>query len=292
MRSMTGYSKIVYEDENFSLKMEIKSINNKSLNLKIKQPYLLNFLENNIRTEVAQFVTRGSVDLKIDFTDKRDLNRMYTYDKGLAHAYVNILDEMENDFSLKFSNKMDILVKNLNIIQKNDFEIDEKEYSNFILVQLRILLEGFVKNKDEEGSRLLSYFTDKILILEKKIKEIKKYKEKVVENYKNTLIERLNKIKGEIEINENDILKEILLYTDKSDISEEVSRLDSHIIQLKKNLLGNNSVIGKKIDFILQEIFRELNTTGVKCNMYEISELVVESKNEIEKLREQIMNIE
>ena len=114
----------------------------------------------------------------------------------------------------------------------------------------------------------------------------------VVDTYKTKLLERLEKVKGSIEFKEEDILKEILLFTDKSDISEEISRLDSHMEQLKKELQIKGEPVGKKIDFILQEIYRELNTTGVKSNLYEISKLIVESKNELEKIREQSMNIE
>jgi len=292
MRSMTGYAKLFFEDDRFSLKIEIKSINNKNLNVKLKQPYILNYLEPLIRTELAKFVTRGSIELKIDFLDKRDLDRMFTYDKDLAFAYVSVLNEIERDFSAAFTNKMDILVKNLNVIQRNDTEFDENEYTDFILEKLRELLRDFVKTKEEEGCRLSAYFSEKTDLLQEKIQKIKGFQDRVVENYRTLLVERLNKIKGNLEISENDILKEILLFTDKSDISEEISRLESHLAQLKKDLAGNRGVIGKKIEFILQEIFRELNTTGVKCNMYEIAEIVVEAKNEVEKLREQIMNIE
>lgn len=133
---------------------------------------------------------------------------------------------------------------------------------------------------------------ERIEVLESKIEEIKKFKDIVVSNYKAKLLERLEKIKEEVEFKEEDILKEILLFTDKSDISEEISRLDSHLTQLKLEMNSSEIAIGKKIDFILQEIFRELNTTGVKCNLYDISKLVVESKNELEKIREQAMNIE
>ncbi|MGF6905499.1 YicC family protein [Fusobacterium sp. PH5-44] len=292
MRSMTGYSKIVYEDESFSLKLEIKSINNKNLNLKLKSPYSINFLENSIRTEVASKVTRGSVDLKIDFRDKREVEDQYTYDKDLSHAYMNILKNMERDFSDKFISKMDVLVKNLNVIQKKDFEINEEEYSAILFSNLSKLLDDFIKSKEAEGIRLRDYFIEKVSIIESKILEINKYKDIVVENYKTALLERLNKIKDNIEIDDADILKEILLYTDKCDISEELSRLESHMIQLKEDIMSDNPVIGKKIDFILQEIFRELNTAGVKSNMYDISKLVVECKNEIERIREQVMNIE
>ena len=292
MRSMTGYSKLNFEDEKFAINLELKSVNNKNLNLKIKLPYNLNFLENAIRTEVASKISRGSLDLKIEFEDKRELGEIFDYDRSLSSAYMKILKEMENDFDEKFTNKMDILVRNLNVIKKNDFEIDENEYSKFILEKIQELLVGFIKTKEDEGNRLRLYFMERIEVLESKIEEIKKFKDIVVSNYKIKLLERLEKIKEEVEFKEEDILKEILLFTDKSDISEEISRLDSHLTQLKLEMNSSEIAIGKKIDFILQEIFRELNTTGVKCNLYDISKLVVESKNELEKIREQAMNIE
>lgn len=292
MRSMTGYSKLNFEDEKFAIKLELKSVNNKNLNLKIRLPYNLNFLENAIRTEVASKISRGSLDLKIEFEDKRELGEIFDYDRSLSSAYMKILKEMENDFDEKFTNKMDILVRNLNVIKKNDFEIDENEYSKFILEKIQELLVGFIKTKEDEGNRLRLYFMERIEVLESKIEEIKKFKDIVVSNYKAKLLERLEKIKEEVEFKEEDILKEILLFTDKSDISEEISRLDSHLTQLKLEMNSSEIAIGKKIDFILQEIFRELNTTGVKCNLYDISKLVVESKNELEKIREQAMNIE
>lgn len=292
MRSMTGYSKLSYQDDKYALSMELKSVNNKNLNLKIKLPYNLNFLEGAIRTEIASKVSRGSLDLKIEFNDLRDLGKLFDYDKEQSRGYMNVLLEMEKDFNEKFTNKMDILVRNLNVIKKNDFEIDEEEYTNFILEKIRELLIPFIKTREEEGERLRVYFLERIAILENNIEEIKKYKDTVVETYRNKLLERLEKIKGNIEFKEEDILKEILLFTDKSDISEEISRLDSHMEQLKKELSLKGVAVGKKIDFILQEIYRELNTTGVKSNLYEISKLIVECKNELEKIREQSMNIE
>ena len=292
MRSMTGYSKLTYQDESFAINMELKSVNNKNLNLKIKLPYNLNFLEGAIRTEVASKISRGSLDLKIEFEDKRELGKLFDYDRNLSSAYMNVLKEMENDFNEKFTNKMDILVRNLNVIQKNDFEIDENEYSFFVLKKVNELLIPFIQTREDEGDRLKAYFLERVNVLEEKIIEIKKYKEIVVENYKEKLMERLDKIRGTIDFKEEDILKEILLFTDKSDISEEISRLDSHMEQLRKEMESRDTAVGKKIDFILQEIFRELNTTGVKCNLYDISKLIVECKNELEKIREQAMNIE
>lgn len=291
MRSMTGYSKEYFENEKYAISLEIKSVNNKNLNLKIKSPHMLNFLENKIRTEVASRVTRGSIDLKIEFQDKREVDNLFEYEKNMTASYLKVLNAIEHEYEEKFSNKLDLLVKNLNVIRRNDLEIDEKEYENFIVKNLHLLLDSFVEMKEAEGARMKDYFLQCIAIIENNVNEIKKLKENIVINYKEKLLERLSKISN-IEFNDETLLREVLLFTDKSDISEEVSRLESHLIQLKIELDSPNAGVGKKIDFILQEIFRELNTSGVKCNLYDISKLIVECKNEIEKIREQALNIE
>ena len=290
MRSMTGYSKLSYQDENFQIGIEIKSVNNKSLNLKIKLPSMLNFLENKIRTQVGEAVTRGSIDLKIDFEDKRENEDMFEYDENMCRAYLSLLNDMEEKLGEKFTNKMDYLVRNLNVIKKK--ESDTEGYEVILSEKLAEVLESFVEFKREEGERLREYFKERVAFIEQRVEVIKSHKEEVVGIYKDKLIKRLDSLRGEIEFKEEDILKEILLFTDKSDISEEISRLESHLKQLKIELDSDSNTVGKKIDFILQEMFRELNTTGVKSNSYEISKLVVECKNEIEKIREQAMNIE
>jgi len=290
MRSMTGYSKISYQNYNFNIGMEIKSVNNKNLNLKIKIPNTLNFLENKIRATVASRISRGSIDLRITFEDRRDFENLYEYDQKMCEAYLNVLNKMEQDLNEKFSNKIDYLVNNFNVIKKK--EQNSNDYEEIIETQLQNLLNSFILFKEDEGSRLKEYFKERIIFIEKRLEKIKLHKEEIVGIYKDKLLKRLDRIKGEIEFSEEDILKEILLFTDKSDISEEVSRLDSHLKQLHIELDSDSEVIGKKIDFILQEMFRELNTTGVKSNSYEISKLVVECKSEIEKIREQAMNIE
>ncbi|ADO81970.1 YicC/YloC family endoribonuclease [Ilyobacter polytropus] len=292
MRSMTGYSKELFENDDFRVKIEIKSVNNKNLNLKIKLPYILNFMENKIKTEVASRVFRGSVDLRIDFEDKRELGDLFEYNSNLASSYMKVLEKLEEDFSEKFSNKLDILIKQPNVVRKNELEIDEAEYSDIVKKTLHKAIDSFLEMKEGEGSRLKLYFEDRIKSIEEKVVQIIEKKEEVAEDYREKLLERLEKVRRDIEFKEEDLLKEILLFTDKSDISEETSRLESHLEQFKIELEKNESSIGKKLDFILQEMFRELNTTGVKCNLYDISKLVVECKNEVEKIREQALNIE
>ena len=292
MRSMTGYSKLNYEDENYVISMEIKSVNNKNLTTKVKLPYNLNLLENYIRAEIASFISRGSIDFRIEFEDKNENLKSLKYDEDLAKSCMQILNKMEEDFNEKFSNKLDFLVRNFGVISQKDLDTDEEKYKEIISLKLRELLQDFVKTKVEEGNRLRNFFKEQLNILKLKVEEIKKLKPQVVENYRERLLANVNSVKANIDFKEEDILKEILLFSDRVDITEEVSRLESHFKQLEYEFNADKDSQGKKIEFIFQEIFREFNTMGVKSNMYEISKLVVEGKNELEKMREQIMNIE
>ena len=292
MRSMTGYSKLNYEDENYIISMEIKSVNNKNLATKVKLPYNLNLLENYIRAEIATFISRGSIDFRIEFEDKNESLKNLKYDEDLAKSCMQILNKMEEDFNEKFSNKLDFLVRNFGVISQKDLDSDEEKYKEIIGLKLRELLQEFVKTKVEEGNRLRGFFKEQLSILKSKVEEVKKLKPKVVENYRERLLANVNSVKADIDFKEEDILKEILLFSDRVDITEEVSRLESHFKQLEYEFDADKDSQGKKIEFIFQEIFREFNTMGVKSNMYEISKLVVEGKNELEKMREQIMNIE
>ena len=292
MRSMTGYSKLNYEDENYVISMEIKSVNNKNLTTKVKLPYNLSLLENYIRAEIASFISRGSIDFRIEFEDKNENLKSLKYDEDLAKSCMQILNKMEEDFNEKFSNKLDFLVRNFGVISQKDLDTDEEKYKEIISLKLRELLQDFVKTKVEEGNRLRSFFKEQLNILKSKVEEVKKLKPQVVENYRERLLANVNSVKADIDFKEEDILKEILLFSDRVDITEEVSRLESHFKQLEYEFNADKDSQGKKIEFIFQEIFREFNTMGVKSNMYEISKLVVEGKNELEKMREQIMNIE
>lgn len=292
MRSMTGYAKHIYEDEKFRVKIEMKSVNNKNLNLKIKQPYILNFLENRIKTGVSKRVYRGSVDLRVEFEDKSEQENLFEYNKNIALSYMEVLNNLERDLGEKFSNKMDILLKQPNVVKKNDLEIDEDEYLSVVLPCLDKAIDSFIIMKEQEGARLMGFFKERVGIIAKNVEFIDENRSRVVEEHRATLLEKMSKINEHINYSESDILREILLFTDKTDISEEVSRLKSHLEQFSLEIVADEDSCGKKLDFILQEMFRELNTAGVKCNLYDVSKVIVESKNEVEKIREQLLNIE
>lgn len=291
MRSMTGYSRLNYEDDELRINMEIKGVNNKNLVTKIKLPYNLTLLESVIRTQIASVIDRGSIDLRVDFEDKRESLQELKYDEDLAKSSMAILNKMEEDFQSKFSNKMDFLIRTFGVVSKKDLDIDENTYKEIIQDKLKDLLEKFIETKLDEGNRLKSFFKEQLQKLRENLEQIKELKSQVVENYKEKLLSNIKAIQQDIEIKDEDILKEVLIYADRVDITEEIMRLESHFKQLDIEFEETKNQ-GKKIEFIFQEIFREFNTMGVKANMYEISKLVVENKNELEKMREQIMNIE
>jgi len=289
---MTGYAKLVHEDDKYALQMEMRSVNNKNLSCKIKLPYNLNFLETKIRNEIATKVLRGSVELRIELEEKEENIEEIKYDRNLSKAYLETLSSMEKELGESFSNKMDFLVRNFNVLKKGNHEVSEEEYSQFLLPKVQELLIPFLKSRQEEGDRLQKFFLEKFEILKSYIAKVEEYQPMVVERYKEKLLSRLQSCREDLHFEESDILKEVMIFTDRADISEELSRLKSHLHQLEKELKSEEVGLGKKIEFLLQEIFRELNTTGVKSNLYEISNLVVSAKNELEKIREQIMNIE
>ncbi|MDY6172924.1 MAG: YicC/YloC family endoribonuclease [Fusobacterium necrophorum] len=292
MRSMTGYAKLLHEDEKYALQLEMKSVNNKNLSCKIKLPYNLNFLETKIRNEIATKVLRGSVELRIELEEKEESIEEIKYDKNLTKAYFETLSSMERELGENFSNKMDLLVRNFNVLKKGNRQVSEEEYSHFLVPKIQELLLPFLQSREEEGRRLQTFFLEKLEVLKGYVAKIEEYQAVVVERYKEKLLTRLQSCQEDLHFEENDILKEVMIFTDRADISEELSRLKSHLQQLERELNSEEAALGKKIEFLLQEIFRELNTTGVKSNLYEISNLVVSAKNELEKIREQIMNIE
>ena len=295
MRSMTGYAKKSFENDLFKISIEMKSVNNKNLNLRIKLPYILNFLENKIRTSISSKILRGSVDLRIDFEDKRENENMYEYNSSSAKAVLKTLNEMEEDLGISFEDKIEAVLKygNGNILSKAELDIDENLYENFVVENIERVVDSLNEMKEEEGLRLKDYFEERVRIIKDYLSEIETLKENVTLDYKEKLLNRLNSIQNDINFDEQDVLKEILIFADRSDISEETSRLKLHLDALEE-LFGDESKIdkGKKLDFLLQEAFRELNTMGVKSNYYPISKLVVEAKTEVEKLREQGMNVE
>lgn len=290
--SMTGFGRGEYKNDNYHFTVECRTINHKYVDINTRLPRKISFLEDKIRNVVKDYIKRGRVDLyiKLDLVGSEDVN--LKFDEKLASQYVNILNNIKSTFDLND----DITV--MNIAKFPDIiKCEEKEEDADLLWEmLKLALEESLKNlkemRCEEGIKLSNDIDTRCDLLKDYIEDIEKYSYNVVNEYKEKLNSRIAEIlENPSLIDENRLAQEVAIYADKCSITEEIVRFKSHIIQLKKAIHKDES-IGRKIDFLIQEMNRETNTIGSKSSDLNITNLVVEVKSELEKIREQIQNIE
>ncbi|WP_250673321.1 YicC/YloC family endoribonuclease [Paraclostridium ghonii] len=290
--SMTGFGRGEYKDDNYHFTVECRTINHKYVDINIRLPRKISFLEDKIRNVVKDYIKRGRVDLyiKLDLIGSEDVN--LKFDEKLASEYVNILNNIKNTFNLKDDISVMNIAKFPDIIKSEEKEEDEDLLWSMLK---KALADCLIKLKDmrvEEGSKLASDIDMRCDLLKDYIEQIENYSYNVVNEYKDKLNNRITEIlENPSLVDENRLAQEVAIYADKCSITEEIVRFKSHIIQLKKAIYKDES-IGRKIDFLIQEMNRETNTIGSKSSDLNITNLVVEVKSELEKIREQIQNIE
>lgn len=290
--SMTGFGRGEFKNDNYHFLIECKTINHKYCDINVRLPRKISFLEDKIRNYVKNFVKRGRVDLyiKLDLIGSEDVN--LKFDDKLATQYVNILKEIKEKFDLQDDISVMHVAKFPDIVKCEEKEEDEDLYWSMLREALDITLEKLGQMRQEEGKKLAEDTLERCDILKNIVNEIETYSDTVVDEYKEKLNIRINEILDNPSIvDENRLAQEIAIFADKSNITEEIVRFRSHIEQLKNTVVKNES-IGRKIDFLIQEMNREVNTMGSKSSNINITNLVVEVKSELEKIREQIQNIE
>ncbi|WP_297136729.1 YicC/YloC family endoribonuclease [Terrisporobacter sp.] len=290
--SMTGFGRGEFKNDNYHFLIECKTINHKYCDINVRLPRKISFLEDKIRNYVKNFVKRGRVDLyiKLDLIGSEDVN--LKFDDKLATQYVNILKEIKEKFDLQDDISVMNVAKFPDIVKCEEKEEDEDLYWSMLREALDIALEKLGQMRQEEGKKLAEDTLERCDILKNIVNKIETYSDTVVDEYKEKLSTRINEILDNPSIvDENRLAQEIAIFADKSNITEEIVRFKSHIEQLKNTVVKNES-IGRKIDFLIQEMNREVNTMGSKSSNINITNLVVEVKSELEKIREQIQNIE
>ena len=290
--SMTGFGRGEFKDDNYHFLIECKTINHKYCDINVRLPRKISFLEDKIRNYVKNFVKRGRVDLyiKLDLIGSEDVN--LKFDDKLASQYVNILNEIKEKFNLQDDISVMSVAKFPDIVKCEEKEEDEDLYWSMLREALDITLEKLGQMRQEEGKKLAEDTLERCDTLRSYVDEIEKYSDTIVNEYKEKLNNRIKEILEDPNIiDENRLAQEVAIFADKSNITEEIVRFRSHIEQLKKTVVKNDS-IGRKIDFLIQEMNREVNTMGSKSSNINITNLVVEVKSELEKIREQIQNIE
>jgi uncharacterized protein (TIGR00255 family) len=290
--SMTGFGRGEYKDDNYQFLVECKTINHKYADINIRLPRKLSFLEDKARILVKDYIKRGRVDLyiKLDLLCSEDVN--LKFDEALATQYVSILKQIKDKFDLVDDISVMNIAKFPDVIKTEEKEDDEDKLWSMLKVALENALLKLKEMRSEEGKKLAEDIQNRCDLLKNYIEDIEKYSYNVVIDYKEKLKNRISDMLEDPSIiDESRLAQEVAIYADKSSITEEIVRFKSHIEQLKNTVVKNES-IGRKIDFLIQEMNRETNTIGSKSSDLNITNLVVEVKSELEKIREQIQNIE
>ena len=291
IKSMTGFGRAKCEYEGREYNVEIKSVNHKYSDVSIKIPRQISYLEEKVRKEILTKVSRGKIDVFITLQDYSEKGKNIKINKELAKVYISQLRELAEETGITADiDVIDIskFPEVLNISNQDNEEI----YWDELRGVLDTALDNFVAMRETEGNKICDDLKVRMERIKEKVSKISSYSAGLVEEYIVKLNARVKELMSTDVIDENRLAQEIVIFSDKSSIQEELKRLDSHISQFLDLLSNGNSPVGKKLDFIIQEMNREVNTIGSKANSTKISEGVIELKTEIEDVREQIQNIE
>ena len=290
IKSMTGFGKSSLINEKREYQMEMKSVNHRYLDINIRLPRPLIFLEETIKKEIAAKIQRGKIEVFVTFNNKEQDSEKITINKELAKTYIKQLKELAEESQISTEiNILEIVQMPdvLNISMEQDEEVLKKE----IIELTQKTVEKLVEMRKFEGKKIAEDLENRIEDINKKIIKISAISTRLIEEYIVKLEKRIKELLQTDEIDKNRLAQEVVIYADKCSIEEEITRLKSHINQFKE-LLCTEGAIGKKIDFLIQEMNRETNTIGSKSNSLEITNGVIEIKTQLEDIREQIQNIE
>ena len=291
IKSMTGFGRSTYENDGREYIVEIKSVNNRFNDINIKMPRNLNYLEEKIRKQILSNISRGKVEVSIQLNNNSDLGKKINLNTDIAKKYVEELKKLSEETNIIDNiNIMDIAkfpdVLNIKIDEEAE-EIIEKE----LFIALDSAIDSFLDMRQKEGSKIKVDLKNRIEVIKQKIEQISSISAGLVDEYVVKLETRIKELLKTDVVDQTRLAQEVVIYSDKCSVEEEITRLKSHISQFL-NLLNENIAIGKKLDFLIQEMNRETNTIGSKANNLEITNFVVDIKTELENVREQIQNIE
>ncbi len=291
IRSMTGYGRgeNLANDRKFTV--EIKSVNHRYNDISIKLPRSMNPLEDKIKKLLMQDIFRGKTDVYINFETLASEDVSIKFNEALADAYFEKLNVIKERYNVESNDVLSLIAKYPDVVTSEKVQSDEDVLWDTLLPALTEAREKFVGMRITEGEALKNDILLKNEKIAAMVAQIKKRTDLVAEEYRTKLMARLADVLGEVEIDEQRILTEVTIYADRGCIDEEVTRLESHIAQLKK-ILEDGGIVGRKLDFLIQEMNRESNTIASKSNDITITNITIELKSEIEKIREQVQNIE
>jgi len=291
IKSMTGFGRAMADDEKRSFIVEIRGVNNRYFDINIRMPKSLFPLEDKVRRLIATYISRGKVDVFITYRNYAREDTVVKYNKNLAKGYVEILNELKDDFSLVNDLSVSMLSRFPDIIYTEEKEENIDELWMLMGKAIEEAASSINHMRETEGEALQTDMLQKAGEILAKIGTIRERDKEVIPLYKERLEARIKELMDAVPVDENRLALEIAMYTDKSSIDEEITRLSSHMEQFEM-FLSENEPVGRKLDFLAQEMNREANTMASKSVDLLITNTVLEIKNEIEKIREQMQNIE
>ncbi|MCL2588876.1 MAG: YicC family protein [Oscillospiraceae bacterium] len=291
IRSMTGYGSASGTSGNLELEIEVRAVNNRYLDTSVRMPRRFLFAEDALKKRVGQEVARGKVDLFINVDASGDQDVEIALNEPLAAAYVTALGQIADRFDLARDTTAMQIAKLPDVLSVERPETDNDAFAQDLIAVLDEALKSFNTMRQAEGEKLCGDITGRLDQIETLTNQVEALSPQTVIAYRQKLEQRMAEVLENTQIEESRILTEAALFADRVAVDEEITRLRSHISQLR-DMLKTGGTVGRKIDFLLQEFGREANTIGSKCQDLEIGKIVIDLKAEIEKIREQVQNIE
>ncbi len=291
IRSMTGFGRAQAAVEGYNITVEIKSVNNRYFDFYAKMPRTFSFLEEKVKSLLSTEISRGKVECSIQIETTADESVIVSVNEPLAKGYVNAVEEIAEKFSLKNDLTALSIARFSDVLSITKAPVDEEDLWNKVQSVVKAALDSFISMRETEGERLKADVLSRADTIISNVAYIEERSPETVKQYSEKLLERMKNVLGDTQIDEARILTEAAIYADKIAVAEETVRLRSHIDQLH-TLLSADEAVGRKLDFLVQEINREANTIGSKAQDVDIARRVIDIKAEVEKIREQIQNIE
>lgn len=291
VRSMTGYGRFELLKDGVNYTVEVKSVNHRYFEFSVRVPKGCAFLEDKLKSFFSKRITRGKIEVYVGIEGGSRSGSVVTVNEAVAQSYVDALKTLKKKYGLSGKVSISDVITNNDVFVVERPKMDEAEVWLAVEEAANNAIEAFLKMRETEGERLAVDVKNRCEHILEMVSEVEKQAPEILKNYRERLEKKLREILGDTSIDEQRILTEAAIFADKIAVDEETVRLRSHINQLI-SMIESDETLGKKFDFVVQEMNREANTIGSKSQNVEITRIVVDIKGEIEKIREQIQNIE